>query len=686
MVSSKNHNFGEFDILNLLYQPFFVFILFMFMVATACQTQTESPAAAPPQVPLKEEREVIGPNENLPLLPSIQSDNGYGMGEPLTGGVQDPFSQATFALETQLPTGVKTAVVQQHSFGQMDAAKARTIANQFGFTGPLYIQQIAPEFAPPPGEEAPIIYTAFDGHRVLMIGESGVNYENRGLEMDYSHRTVFAEAAPPLEDQLKAWGLLDFPYEFQESFMGDVMIYRLLDDVAAEQNEFNLFANQANAIAYLNYPPGRLVDTWGNYPLQTAESAWQRLQTAAGREGIRYQLYTPPSDDAATGDFVNPRSWSPLAENGQEMHLYITPAVYEATDGSGLHLVFGDYTLAGDKQDLAEIATHLSDVLHVWGTVEIINGVKNLNITDWEKIDMVQYETVEGTLVQEDGQSLVRTADNETFILAAAPELPKGVEVYVSAAARRDIGAAYPVLDWNSITEKIEWPDVPMAVVDEEAAIIKNVNIDSAELVYFVLRQFPADPQMSETLLYLPTWKFSGTTNLDQIATFWLSAVAPEYLQTESQPAANSASINGWVWHDLCATAMDGEPALTSTPNGCIEATSALGNYHANGHLDEMEPLIGDVAVRLGAGACPSTGLAETTTIVTDLSYSFTGLAAGTYCVSINPSEEPNLSLLRPGIWTSPEVSESTIDITVTLAEGENAFDINFGWDHQFLP
>jgi hypothetical protein len=61
-------------------------------------------------------------------------------------------------------------------------------------------------------------------------------------------------------------------------------------------------------------------------------------------------------------------------------------------------------------------------------------------------------------------------------------------------------------------------------------------------------------------------------------------------------------------------------------------------------------------------------------------------LAAGTYCVSINPSEEPNLSLLRPGIWTSPEVSESTIDITVTLAEGENAFDINFGWDHQFLP
>ena len=101
---------------------------------------------------------------------------------------------------------------------------------------------------------------------------------------------------------------------------------------------------------------------------------------------------------------------------------------------------------------------------------------------------------------------------------------------------------------------------------------------------------------------------------------------------------------------------------------------------------DSQEPAIADVVVRLGAGACPAAGLAEVTTIATDISYSFTGLEAGTYCVSLDPSEEPNLSLLRPGIWTFPKLSEGTIGTTVVLKPGENVYDVNFGWDHQFLP
>jgi hypothetical protein len=131
---------------------------------------------------------------------------------------------------------------------------------------------------------------------------------------------------------------------------------------------------------------------------------------------------------------------------------------------------------------------------------------------------------------------------------------------------------------------------------------------------------------------------------------------------------------------------MDGDPALTSAPEGCIESASSLGAYRADSRMDAQESTISDLVIRLGEGACPATGLAEVTTVATDLSYSFVNLEAGTYCVSINPSEEPNLSLLRPGIWTFPEVAEGTIGTTVTLAEGQNLFEINFGWDHQFLP
>ena len=150
--------------------------------------------------------------------------------------------------------------------------------------------------------------------------------------------------------------------------------------------------------------------------------------------------------------------------------------------------------------------------------------------------------------------------------------------------------------------------------------------------------------------------------------------------------ADTPGSIFGWVWHDVCQTAKDGEPALTSAPAGCIEAASPLGDYRADGSIDSQEPPLAGIVVHLGAGACPSAGLAQMSTIATDISYSFTDLEAGTYCVSIDPSEEANLSLLRPGIWTFPEVSEGVIGRTVVLKPGDVIYDVNFGWDHQFLP
>jgi hypothetical protein len=90
--------------------------------------------------------------------------------------------------------------------------------------------------------------------------------------------------------------------------------------------------------------------------------------------------------------------------------------------------------------------------------------------------------------------------------------------------------------------------------------------------------------------------------------------------------------------------------------------------------------------VTLEEGECLATGLVEMSTINTDLSYSFTGLKAGRYCVSIDPQREPNFSILRPGEWTYPFVTQGVISVTVTLATGEYKGMLNFGWDYQFQP
>jgi len=152
------------------------------------------------------------------------------------------------------------------------------------------------------------------------------------------------------------------------------------------------------------------------------------------------------------------------------------------------------------------------------------------------------------------------------------------------------------------------------------------------------------------------------------------------------QEVPPGAMISGWVWHDQCESGKDGQPIPVTIPLGCMNEVSPLGPYHADGVMAIDEPLIEGVVVTLGEGECPSTGMAEMSTIITDLSYSFTELKAGTYCVSIDPQREPNYSILRPGVWTYPRVSQGVISTAVTVAAGEYKGMVNFGWDYQFQP
>jgi hypothetical protein len=145
-----------------------------------------------------------------------------------------------------------------------------------------------------------------------------------------------------------------------------------------------------------------------------------------------------------------------------------------------------------------------------------------------------------------------------------------------------------------------------------------------------------------------------------------------------------SASIQGHVWHDLCAIGgAEGGGAITPSA-GCVRTSD--GGYQANGLFETDEPGIGGVSVQLGVGTCPASGLAATTTD-TSGAYAFTGLAAGTYCVSVDALIPANASLL-PGSWTFPALyAKSTIaSYTITLASDEQKTDVNFGWDYQFLP
>ncbi|OGO11893.1 MAG: hypothetical protein A2Z66_02090 [Chloroflexi bacterium RBG_13_66_10] len=144
-----------------------------------------------------------------------------------------------------------------------------------------------------------------------------------------------------------------------------------------------------------------------------------------------------------------------------------------------------------------------------------------------------------------------------------------------------------------------------------------------------------------------------------------------------------TASISGLVWHDLCALP---DASISVPPEGCVAGETA-GAFQANGVLEPGEPGLEGVQLSLGAGLCPSGGLATALT-GPDGTYEFTGLAAGTYCLSANALVEPNVAVLIPGDWTAPAPGGGTgqVSAPVTVGEGEAVPDQNFGWDYQFLP
>jgi hypothetical protein len=151
-------------------------------------------------------------------------------------------------------------------------------------------------------------------------------------------------------------------------------------------------------------------------------------------------------------------------------------------------------------------------------------------------------------------------------------------------------------------------------------------------------------------------------------------ATSEALLPTETP--AGIASIEGIVWHDLCANFSNEKEPLP----GCV-INEATGGFIANGLLESGEPGLPDVNIELGFGPCPSFGLAK---ITTDYGgkYSFQGLLPGEYCVSANFGESHFPASLVPGIWTNPASGMHILKVQ----SGDLLEDVNFGWDFLNSP
>ena len=145
----------------------------------------------------------------------------------------------------------------------------------------------------------------------------------------------------------------------------------------------------------------------------------------------------------------------------------------------------------------------------------------------------------------------------------------------------------------------------------------------------------------------------------------WLFSPGSAALADAPQALAG-ASLSGVVWQDYCAS----------------NCTAGSSLRRGNGRPDEAEVRQAGVQVGLSRGNCWYSRPTRFTTTDGEGRYAFSGLAAGTYCVTVN-SRQSATAFPKPGVWTRPSGRSPwyIASYTVVLGSAGSRSGLNFGWD-----
>jgi hypothetical protein len=461
----------------------------------------------------------------------------------------DPFSGTLYILNAELPAEPATATVLQQEPIEWSEQRARQLADQFGFTGPLYMM---PPYEPPPGEaviEFPITYFAFDGEQMLQLDPLFLYYDNPAAAAGGENPTPYDQARPIAETFLTSRGLLTFDYEVRPGFgPGEVNFYRLVDGYAVTQSE--AYVRVSNGmVVNASYSALASPQDLGRYPLISAEAAFQKLQQGIGANRLLWEVASIPASEPAVTEAPiaedQPQSWIRQFTPGAEAHTYSAPTIYLPVEEGGLpRLKLYPLELITDDETIRAIAASPNQMIHFWGTVSA-DG-KSLEVQGWEALDPATFQPIwlEGTVERLEEQLRFTANSGERYILPDAPaDVPDGLPASVFGWATRDVGLELPIMDWDSINELVPPAVVEPGVVEEppvfQPHVYSQFTVDRVELVYYYTYVHDVTAEPTEyappTIVLQPVWRFTATGDNGDVLYIYVQAVAPEHLEEPAE-------------------------------------------------------------------------------------------------------------------------------------------------------
>lgn len=477
----------------------------------------------------------------------VEGDGSIGGGDGLDMPIffENRLENAQFNLNTTLPGAPAPTTVWQQSQNEMSQEQMRDMANRLGFTGPIYTDPWYDQFLQDnPGVwPGPRSYYVFDGSRMLSFYGANVSFfDNAAMPVGTPWTLMpFEQARPIAEAYLNERGLLDFPYEIVLSPYGgqEINVHRLVNGVRNTTAEISVSIAPNGNILSLYIQPFTAFTAVGDYPLISAEEAWQLAQGTPDYLRVFHNIYTDPAtwpvDMGQTpSDY---RYWSRTYLNGENVTMYFYPIVYLSADGSTAPLVrAGEFNLIASEADIQTMVDNANQNIRLIGVVQgdtLYN--QSIQVTSLEVLgDYQEWQSRQGVIRRADGQTYLDTAEGETIIIPNAPaDLPDGTEVYVNGPSI-EAGEPYGTFIWMGIDKVIVYSEDP-AVFEPglypTPVPISQVNIDKAELIYSYSYTPSPDGTGPGGTWIQPTWRFTGTTDTGEIVELLVQAVAPEFLQ-----------------------------------------------------------------------------------------------------------------------------------------------------------
>ena len=573
-------------------------VLLAFAACTAADTTTTDPVAEPTGSATTNTDTTTA---DLPSLPRLEAGNpgagggmggggGYEGGEsmapagevavaepyPVDGDMAidagkmsfapyDIFSGTQFVLNATLPSEPTQALVQRAPEYALTAEEANLWAQRFGFPTPLYQEVLPADFytSYPEGMGQPRMpYYSFNGTAQLNISGYGVFYYDSGFVDTYPSLVDFAQSRPIAETFLRERGLLDgFEYVMEEGYNGDVTVKRLVAGQPLNYPEIYVHMNNNYEIIYVNYNPIMGLQEVGQYPLITAQAAWEQLQAGISGQNVPYELLPTeeqlrPVEDPYAAQY---KYWQRVYQAGEAMTGYNGITAYQPADGGAPLVRYNQMLINASAEDLTNLAANVGKYVVVEGTMG--EDGRTVNLTSW-RVEETYPETLylEGSVQASDqpGTLLFTTLDGVTYLVPNAPaDLEAGTEVYIFAWTTRDTGAQYPTLDWQGIDKKVYFPEVQEGDSSTESTEVDimpvdpgfgygygytNITITKVELGYYYMAQWEAYPTDGTIpnfdvppVVIQPVWKFSGTAEgqapYTENIVLYMQAVDPSFVE-----------------------------------------------------------------------------------------------------------------------------------------------------------